>query len=349
MSGEGGEGWRAAGSTAGSTAGGESGHAMRAASGDPPAARRRAGVGPFRSPGVSAALVALAAAACAGIALAGAAIEAVRGSGSVQTAAALLGVPRNAHGGTARIAYAGIVPYVDRRSQAHPRAVACGGESSVACVLSEAEDGLRAATSGASKQGAGRKAVEEAAQGRGFAPWRVSHQSKAARAAARRAVAQSGHGHALDWVHSIWRGAENLDHEIDYGGRALPARSHRSDQPHGARRGRKARAAESAISKTVLVRLLCPSVSLWRGVVVAGSECYVPLSGHVTGVPRVQYDGSMPLNRSPSSRTKRQPSSTHWHYVQRRSNSRLSQTALRIGCEPRPYRHLACVSGTCFC
>ena len=41
--------------------------------------------------------------------------------------------------------------------------MACGGASSVACVLSEAEDGLRAAASGASKQGAGRKAVEEAA------------------------------------------------------------------------------------------------------------------------------------------------------------------------------------------
>ncbi len=227
---------------------------MRAASRDLPA-RRRAGVGPLSSRSLSAAL-ALAAAACAGIALAGAALEALRWSGSVQTAATLLGVPRSAHGGgTARISYAGIVPYVDRRSRAHPRAVACGGASSVACVLSEAEDGLRAAASGASKQGAGRKAVEEAAQGRGFAPWHVSHQSKAARAAARRAVAQSGHGHGLDWVHSIWRGAENIDHEIDYGGRALPARAHRSERPHGARRGRKARAAQSAISKTVRVCL----------------------------------------------------------------------------------------------
>lgn len=201
------------------------------------------------------AALALAAVACLSVALAG---MMLRPAGSeIGSAAEMLGVRAvSTHAaGVARISYAGIVPYVVKRSRSHPRAVACGGDSSVSCVLSEAETGLHDAMSSKRQQGAGMQAVQEAARGRGFAPWHVSDQSKAARAAARRAVARSGHGHALDWIHSLWRGAENLDHEIDYGGRALP-RVNDSPRTRGVRSSadrqpRRERVAVSAISKTV--------------------------------------------------------------------------------------------------
>ena len=97
--------------------------------------------------------------------------------------------------GTARISYAGIVPYKEERSRSHPRAVACGDASSVGCVLTAAEDGLHNAMAEDRKPGPGKLAIEQAAKGRGFAEWDVSHQSKAARIAARHTVAaSSGHG-----------------------------------------------------------------------------------------------------------------------------------------------------------
>ena len=103
---------------------------------------------------------------------------------------------RSVHDAT-RIAYAGVVPYRVHRSRSKHRAVACGGGSSVECVVVAAENGLHKAMEGA-PAGPGYLAVEEAAKGRGFAPWHVAHQSKAARTAARHALAASsgnGHGH----------------------------------------------------------------------------------------------------------------------------------------------------------
>ena len=95
-----------------------------------------------------------------------------------------------------RVSYAGIVPYIRNHNvPLSPRAVVCGGGSSVGCVLSIAEDGLQSAMA-SEVIGPGRLAVEQAARGKGFAPWHVSHQNKAARVAARHAVAvSSGNGH----------------------------------------------------------------------------------------------------------------------------------------------------------
>ena len=96
-----------------------------------------------------------------------------------------------------QISYAGIVPYVVHRHRVHPQAVACGGTaSSVACVLSAAENELQGEMA-RGRTDAGKAAVEQAAKGRGFAPWDVSHQNKAARVAARRRIATS----------SAWHGA----------------------------------------------------------------------------------------------------------------------------------------------
>ena len=104
------------------------------------------------------------------------------------------GQHRSVHDAT-RIAYAGVVPYRVHRSRSKHRAVACGGGSSVECVVVAAENGLHKAMEGA-PAGPGKLAVEEAAKGRGFAPWHVAHQSKAARNAARHALAvSSGNGH----------------------------------------------------------------------------------------------------------------------------------------------------------
>lgn len=94
------------------------------------------------------------------------------------------------------LSYAGIVPYTSDRSRGHPRAVICGGGASVGCVLSTAEDGLHSAMAGDKEAGPGKLAVEQAARGKGFAPWHVSHQTKAARVNAQHTVAaSSGHGH----------------------------------------------------------------------------------------------------------------------------------------------------------
>jgi hypothetical protein len=98
----------------------------------------------------------------------------------------------------ARIAYAGIVPYIKRQGAARARPVACDAGSSVGCVLSAAERGVQRALAGGDRRGPGMRAVEQAAKGKGFAPWDVSHQTKAARLKARRAVeASSGHGKGL--------------------------------------------------------------------------------------------------------------------------------------------------------
>jgi len=98
----------------------------------------------------------------------------------------------------ARIAYAGIVPYVKRQGAARAHPVACDAGSSVGCVLSAAERGVQRALAGGDRRGPGMRAVEQAAKGKGFAPWDVSHQTKAARLKARRAVeASSGHGKGL--------------------------------------------------------------------------------------------------------------------------------------------------------
>jgi len=94
-----------------------------------------------------------------------------------------------------RVSYAGIVPYIRDQPRLNPRAVVCRGGSSVGCVLTTAEDGLQSAMA-SEVIGPGRLAVEQAARGKGFAPWHVSHQNKAARVAARHAVAvSSGNGH----------------------------------------------------------------------------------------------------------------------------------------------------------
>ena len=98
----------------------------------------------------------------------------------------------------ARIAYAGIVPYVKRQGAARAHPVACDAGSSVGCVLSAAERGVLRAMASGDRRGPGRLAVEQAAKGKGFAPWDVSHQTKATRLKARRAVeASSGHGKGL--------------------------------------------------------------------------------------------------------------------------------------------------------
>lgn len=224
------------------------------------------------------------AAACVSVAVAAVMLQPA--GGDLASAEEMLGEsdPR-AHAGIGRIAYAGIVPYVAKRSRSHPHAVVCGDESSVSCVLSEAADGLHDAVSSKSKRGSGKRAVEEAARGRGFAPWHVSDQSTAARAAARKAIARTGQGQGFEWIHSLWQGAENLDHEIDYGGRALP-RVHHSLRRRGARTsaGRE-RVAESAISKTVdlmalesVARQMLPVVSaVDRPVCKCQYPCAVPL------------------------------------------------------------------------
>ena len=104
----------------------------------------------------------------------------------------------------ARVSYAGIVPYEKHRARSRPRAVACGGGSSVACVLSAAEQGIHSAMTSKGTTGPGKLAVEQAAKGKGFAPWDVSHQSKTARQAARRAVAaSSGHGQGRLPLHPV--------------------------------------------------------------------------------------------------------------------------------------------------
>lgn len=146
----------------------------------------------------------LSAAVCAAVAAASRSHEAslllgVRESGAHQRGSRVQRLVRGGRGislsTSSRILYAGIVPYREERSRSHPRAVACRGGSSVTCVLSAAEDGLHNAMAADGKPGPGKLAIEQAAKGRGFAEWHVAHQTKAARIAARDAVADSsGHG-----------------------------------------------------------------------------------------------------------------------------------------------------------
>jgi len=152
--------------------------------------RRRVRAGAVRAAALTVALGAVACALLAG---------AIVGTGGARAPAALLGVRQGgARVRAARISYAGIVPYVEHRAAGRPRAVACGAGSSVGCVLSAAEQGVRREMAGRGRPGPGRLAVEQAAKGKGFAPWDVSDQTKAAREKARRAVAaSSGHGQGL--------------------------------------------------------------------------------------------------------------------------------------------------------
>ena len=153
------------------------------------------------------------------------------------------------------LAFAGIVPYIPDHKRRHPRAVACGGSgSSLGCVLSAATDGLRELTASPGA-GPGRVAVQQAAKGKGFAPWDVSQQTRAQRTAARQAIAESGTWHTPTWLAAILHGAANLDHEIDYGGRPLSSETarHRRGRTSRSSSGRRqqAKRASTVISTTI--------------------------------------------------------------------------------------------------
>mmetsp|Transcript_47514 Transcript_47514/g.74230 ORF Transcript_47514/g.74230 Transcript_47514/m.74230 type:complete len:193 (-) Transcript_47514:66-644(-) len=124
--------------------------------------------------------------------------------------------------------------------------VVCSGESSVSCVVSSAQKSLHRAF-GSSPKGPGRLAVQKAAQGRGFAPWDIRRnrspaQVKAARSAVKQAAAGTGDG--FSWLSNVWDDYENIDHEIDDGGR--PPRSRQASNLSGSSRSRRSRLRQTS-------------------------------------------------------------------------------------------------------
>mmetsp|Transcript_46643 Transcript_46643/g.146231 ORF Transcript_46643/g.146231 Transcript_46643/m.146231 type:complete len:232 (-) Transcript_46643:1511-2206(-) len=131
-----------------------------------------------------------------------------------------------------RIGYAGIVPYV-REKPRRVQAVTCGGGSSVGCVVQSLSKSIRNTFSAPEKKSRGRIAVEKAARGLGFSPWQVGKQTTRQRAHIQKKL-ESTSNSGFGFLRNIVNGYENLDHEIDYGGKELPERGSKRFKAHQA-------------------------------------------------------------------------------------------------------------------
>jgi len=131
-----------------------------------------------------------------------------------------------------RIGYAGIVPYVKRRPR-KVHAVACGGGSSVNCVVQSLSKSIKDTFSAAKNKSPGKIAVERAAKGLGFSPWQVGKQTTQQKAHIQKSL-DSTRSSGFGFLRNIVNGYENLDHEIDYGGKQLPKRGSTRFKAHQA-------------------------------------------------------------------------------------------------------------------